>query len=193
MQQMLNSREQFLILSFTKRRGFDTRAASACTTTTASSSSAVAATAAAAFLLLLLVLLQCECAPLAAPPNHPELELLVQVERVRPHERGVVPRLRPRVHEVGQVEDARPPPRGEEDLLLVGRVPFIEKSLDQHQRLQGNRPVLGLVKPPRQRADACANVGARVRCQAQDLPDVTLLGGVLLVASRLHDRDLQVR
>lgn len=77
---------------------------------------------------LLFVVIVRQHAPPPHPPLHSELELLVEVQRVRPHERRVVPGVRPGgVPKIRHVEEAGPAPRREEDLLLVGWVAIHEQ------------------------------------------------------------------
>ncbi|KAL8166697.1 hypothetical protein V2J09_008196 [Rumex salicifolius] len=127
----------------------------------------------------------------ALPPLlHPILEPLVQVECVRPHERRVVPRvtLPRRVPEVREVQEAGPAPGGEEYLLLVRRLAFLQQPLDEHQRLERHHPVARLVEATRDRPHARAHKVTRVVRKPYDLPHVSLLGWILIVARGLHDR-----
>ncbi|CAN0878582.1 hypothetical protein LINGRAHAP2_LOCUS12556 [Linum grandiflorum] len=151
-------------------------------------------TPATSILLLIVVILKSECTTLPSPPNHLELQLLVQVQCVHPHESRVIPRrLGPRIDEVRHVQNSSAPPRSEEYLLLVSRVTLIEQPVDHHQGLKRHGPVTCPIEPPRERANARADVGARVGRQAQNLPDVSLLRRIHLMARGLHDRNLQVR
>jgi len=127
------------------------------------------------------------------PTQHPVIQLLVEVRCVRPDERREVQGVGPRrVAEVGHVEEAGPPPCGEEDLLLVRGVALCQEPLDQDERLERDGPVPGLVEALRQGVDARAYGRAGVACQADDLLDVLLLRREIVVPGRLHYRDFQV-
>nr|GMD92853.1 hypothetical protein Iba_chr14fCG1770 [Ipomoea batatas] len=114
------------------------------------------------------------------------------VQRVRPHERREIPRLRPRraaVAEVGHVEEARAAARGEENLLLVRRVAVGEEAVDEHERLQRHHPVARLAQTPRDGADASSHVRGGVAREGEDLAHVPLIRREVLVACGFDDGD----
>lgn len=96
------------------------------------------------------------------------------------------------VAEVGHVEHPRPTPSGVEDLFLEERVPFVEEAVDEHQGLECDDPVASFTKATRDGGDAGEDVAAGEGGEAEDLADVLLARGVVVVARGFHDGYLQI-
>lgn len=143
-------------------------------------------------LLLLVLLLRLTISAPIGVDLHPELEELVQVQGVRPDKGRVVPRLPGRVPEIAEVEEARPAPGGEKDVLLEGNAALGEEALHEQEGLQGHDPVLGAVEAAGDDGDAGVDHGARVAGEAEDLGHVALVGGVLAMAGGLDNGDFEV-
>lgn len=72
------------------------------------------------------------------------------------------------------------------------RVSFVEEAVDEHQGLEGDHPVARLPEAPGDGGDAGEDVAAGEGGEVEDLADVLLARGVVVVARGFHDGYFQI-
>lgn len=78
-------------------------------------------------------------------------------------------------------------PIPEEDLMLVGGVSLREELVDDHESFEGNHPIVGLVEALGKGGHAGAHVGEGEARKVDDIDEVPLRCGPLVVACGLDN------
>ncbi|WVZ20395.1 hypothetical protein V8G54_007717 [Vigna mungo] len=123
-----------------------------------------------------------------------QLKPLIEIHGIGPHKSGVIPGAGVSlVSKISHIEEPCSSAGGVKDLLLEQRGTLVHEPVYEHERLERHNPVPRLPQTLRHRGDACVDVAPRVRHEVQDLPDVLLAGGVVVVAGGLDNRDFHLR
>ncbi|WVZ12976.1 hypothetical protein V8G54_017506 [Vigna mungo] len=128
------------------------------------------------------------------PPIRHKLNLLIKIQRVKPHEPRVIPRTRMRlISEIRHVENPGPSARGMHDLLLKRGMAIRQESMNKHKSLNSHNPITSLCKSLGNGDKSSTDVASGMRCQSEDFFDVFVISRNLFMACGFDDQDFEVR